>query len=80
MDHQERFILLFPAARARAINVFMLGAGAIGSWLGVMLAKMGIEHFIIVDDDTVGADRPPLGGGPKLVARLPDTAVQPLLS
>jgi len=53
MNHQERFILLFPAARARRIHVFMVGCGAIGSWLGIMLAKMGIEKFIIVDSDRV---------------------------
>jgi hypothetical protein len=56
VDHQERFILLFPAARARQVSVFMLGCGAIGSWLGMFLAKMGVTKFELMDYDVVNAE------------------------
>lgn len=56
MDQQERFILLFPAARAQRLHIYLGGCGAIGSWLGVFLSKMGVLNFTLVDYDKVAPE------------------------
>ena len=50
---QERFHRLLPASATSNLNVLMVGAGAIGSRLGIELAKLGVRNFVIYDNDAV---------------------------
>lgn len=40
-------------ARLQTTPVFILGAGAVGSWAAVLLAKTGFQEFVLADDDIV---------------------------
>jgi len=44
---------LLPSKRARELEVMVVGCGAIGSWSAVLLAKMGVRKFVLIDFDRV---------------------------
>ena len=55
------------------LTMLVVGAGAAGIGVGITLQHVGIENFIIVDRDTVGASLPL--GQLKLDSSLPHSQV-----
>src|SRR3990172_2701 len=48
-----RFVRLMPPWLVRNMHVALVGCGAVGSYVGVTLAKMGFRSFELWDDDVV---------------------------
>jgi len=44
---------LIPWEKAAELRVSIVGCGAVGSWTGLLLAKMGVDRLTIYDHDTV---------------------------
>lgn len=44
---------LWPSEQAAALRVMIVGCGAIGSWAGTIMGKMGVRKFWLVDMDRV---------------------------
>ena len=49
----HRQIDIVPLDRLQKAQVTVIGAGAVGSFTGLTLAKMGVGKIIVYDDDTV---------------------------
>ena len=43
--------IITPEELKRTINI--VGLGGIGSWTSLYLAKMGCQHLVLIDPDTV---------------------------
>lgn len=53
--HLTRQLDIIPV-EALDIPVTIIGAGAIGSWVALCLAKMGMENLSVMDDDVVSIE------------------------
>ena len=49
----HRQLDIIPLERLQKAKVTVIGCGAVGSFTAFTLAKMGVEHITIYDDDTV---------------------------
>ena len=52
-EHLTRQSDLIPSDKIQALKVLIVGCGAVGSWTSIMLAKMGVTNFRLVDFDAV---------------------------
>lgn len=50
-----RYLTVAQLARLRGVRVGIAGAGGLGSNVALMLARSGVERFLIIDDDVVDA-------------------------
>lgn len=52
-EHLTRQADLIPVTKVEALRVLVIGCGAIGSFATLSLAKMGVEHIMCYDHDSV---------------------------
>lgn len=52
-DRIERLIGIAPLQKIKEARLFIFGLGGVGSWAAESLARSGVHHFVLVDDDFI---------------------------